>query len=56
MRLLNLTGLASEFGFGSSKSFSNSFKEITKISVTDFIKMRQQDEDFKEMDQSKTAH
>lgn len=56
LHLLNLTGLADEFGFGSSKSFSNSFKEITKISVTDFIKMRQQDEDFKEMDQSKTAH
>ncbi|WP_353161574.1 helix-turn-helix domain-containing protein [Myroides odoratus] len=55
LHLLNLTGLADEFGFGSSKSFSNSFKEITKISVTDFIKMRQQDEDFKEMDQSKTA-
>ncbi|QQU03312.1 helix-turn-helix domain-containing protein [Myroides odoratus] len=56
MRLLNLTGLASEFGFGSAKGFSAAFKEITKISVTDFIKMRQQDEDFKEMDQSKTAH
>ena len=55
MRLLNLTGLASEFGFGSAKGFSTAFKEITKISVTDFIKMRQQDEDFKEMDQSKTA-
>ncbi|WP_158961882.1 helix-turn-helix domain-containing protein [Myroides fluvii] len=51
LHLLNLTGLADEFGFGSSKSFSNSFKEITKISVTDFIKMRQQDQDFKEMDQ-----
>ena len=56
MRLLNLTGLASEFGFGSAKGFSTAFKEITKISVTDFIKMRQQDENFKEMDQSKTAH
>ncbi|EKB07672.1 hypothetical protein [Myroides odoratus] len=56
MRLLNLTGLASEFGFGSAKGFSTAFKEITKISVTDFIKMCQQDEDFKEMDQSKTAH
>jgi len=55
LHLLNMNGLADEFGFGSSKSFSNSFKEITKISVTDFIKMRQQDEDFKEMDQSKTA-
>lgn len=51
LHLLNLTGLADEFGFGSSKSFSNSFKEITRISVTDFIKMRQQDEDFKDMDQ-----
>ena len=50
LHLLNLTGLADEFGFGSSKSFSNSFKEITKISVTDFIKMRQQDEDFKDID------
>jgi len=47
LHLLNLTGLADEFGFGSSKSFSNAFKEIAKISVTDFIKMRQQDEDFK---------
>ncbi len=55
LHLLNLNGLADEFGFGNSKSFSTAFKEITKISVTDFIKMRQQDEDFKEMDQSKTA-
>lgn len=55
LHLLNLTGLADEFGFGSSKSFSNAFKEMTKISVTDFIKMRQQDEDFKEMDRSKPS-
>ncbi|MDM1043540.1 AraC family transcriptional regulator [Myroides sp. 1354] len=55
LHLLNLTGLADEFGFGSSKSFSNAFKEIAKISVTDFIKMRQQDEDFKDMDQSKSS-
>lgn len=51
LHLLNLTGLADEFGFGNSKSFSTAFKEITKLSVTDFIKMRQQDEDFKDMDQ-----
>ncbi|MGS4346046.1 helix-turn-helix domain-containing protein [Myroides odoratus] len=55
LHLLNLTGLADEFGFGSSKSFSNSFKEITRISVTDFIKMRQQDEDFKDIDYSKSS-
>ncbi len=51
LHLLNLTGLAEEFGFGNSKSFSTAFKEITKLSVTDFIKMRQQDTDFKEIDQ-----
>lgn len=50
LHLLNLTGLAEEFGFGNSKSFSTAFKEITKLSVTDFIKMRQQDQDFKEID------
>lgn len=50
LRLLNLTGLASEFGFGSAKDFSSAFKEITKLSVTDFIKMRKQDHSFKDMD------
>lgn len=50
LHLLNLTGLAEEFGFGNSKSFSTAFKEITKLSVTDFIKLRQQDQDFKDMD------
>ena len=50
LHLLNMTGLADAFGFGNSKSFSVAFKEITKLSVTDFIKMRKQDEDFKEMD------
>lgn len=54
LHLLNLTGLAEAFGFGNSKSFSTAFKEITKLSVTDFIKMRQQDEDFKEMDNNTT--
>lgn len=54
LHLLNLTGLAEEFGFGNSKSFSTAFKEITKLSVNDFIKMRKQDEDFKDMDQSDT--
>ncbi|MGG5505697.1 MULTISPECIES: helix-turn-helix domain-containing protein [unclassified Myroides] len=51
LHLLNLNGLADEFGFGNSKSFSTAFKEITKLSVTDFIKMRKQDEDFKDIDQ-----
>ncbi|MGG5505700.1 MULTISPECIES: helix-turn-helix domain-containing protein [unclassified Myroides] len=48
---LNLTGLAHKFGFGSAKGLSTAFKEITKLSVTDFIKMRKQDEDFKDIDQ-----
>ncbi|MBB1140392.1 AraC family transcriptional regulator [Myroides sp. WP-1] len=56
LHLLNLTGLAEEFGFGNSKSFSTAFKEITKLSVTDFIKMRQQDADFKEIDQKQPLH
>ncbi|QQU03311.1 helix-turn-helix domain-containing protein [Myroides odoratus] len=54
LHLLNLNGLADEFGFGNSKSFSTAFKEITKLSVTDFIKMRQQDQDFKDMDNNTT--
>ncbi|MBB1140395.1 AraC family transcriptional regulator [Myroides sp. WP-1] len=48
---LNLKGLAHKFGFGSAKGFSTAFKEITKLSVTDFIKIRQQNADFKNLDQ-----
>jgi AraC-like DNA-binding protein/tetratricopeptide (TPR) repeat protein len=52
---LTLNGLADEFGFGSGKNFSASFKEIAKISVMDFIKMRRQDENFKELDKEQLS-
>jgi AraC-like DNA-binding protein len=52
---LTLNGLADEFGFGSGKNFSASFKEIAKISVMDFIKMRRKDENFKELDKEQLS-
>lgn len=36
---LKLEALSEEFGFGNSKSFSLAFKEITNMSITDFIKL-----------------
>lgn len=39
---LKLDVLAEEFGFGSAKSFSIAFKEVTDISVSDFIRLSRQ--------------
>lgn len=39
---LKLEVLSEEFGFGSAKSFSTAFKEVTDISVSDFIRLSRQ--------------
>lgn len=39
---LKLDVLAEEFGFGSAKSFSIAFKEVTDISVSDFLRLSRQ--------------
>lgn len=39
---LNFDALAEEFGFGSGRSFSAAFKEITDINLSDFILMSKQ--------------
>lgn len=39
---LKLDVLAEEFGFGSAKSFSITFKEVTDMSVSDFIRLSRQ--------------
>src|SRR5690554_2766604 len=38
----SLDALADEFGFGSAKSFSVTFKKITEISITDFLRLSKQ--------------
>lgn len=38
--MLTVEALAEEFGFGNPKSFSVAFKEISGVSVTDFIKFK----------------
>lgn len=42
LHLLTTDALAEEFGFGNPKSFSNAFKEIAGMSVSDFIKFSRQ--------------
>lgn len=39
---INLDALAEEFGFGSGKSFSAAFKEITDMNLNDFIRLSKQ--------------
>lgn len=39
LRQLNFDALAEEFGFGSGKSLSVAFKEMTDLSLFDFVKM-----------------
>ena len=42
LQQLNFDALAEEFGFGSGRSFSAAFKEITDINLNDFIQMSKQ--------------
>ena len=39
LQQLNFDALAEEFGFGSGRSLSVAFKEITDINLRDFIRM-----------------
>lgn len=42
LKELNFDALAEEFGFGSGKSFSAAFKEITDTNLMDFIRLNKQ--------------